>query len=61
MNGCGIRDIARVLGISPNTVLKSLREAARGVRREKLPERLTDLEVNEIWSFVGKKEHQAWL
>ena len=61
LNGCGIRDIARVLRISPNTVLKSLREAARRVRREKLPPRLTELEVDEIWSFVGNKSHQAWL
>jgi insertion element IS1 protein InsB len=61
MNGCGVRDIARVLAISPNTVLKSLRQAARRVKRIKLPEHLTDLEVDEMWSFVGSKEHQAWL
>src|SRR5918911_1275142 len=58
LNGCGIRDIGRVLSVSPNTVLKTLREAARQVRREKLPERLTDLEVDELWSFVGTKAHQ---
>jgi len=61
MNGCGVRDIARVLAISPNTVLKSLRQAARRVKRAKLPEHLTDLEVDEMWSFVGSKEHPAWL
>lgn len=61
MNGCGIRDIARVLCLSTNTVLKSLRAAARRVKREKLPQRLTDLEVDELWSFVGTKAHQAWL
>jgi insertion element IS1 protein InsB len=61
LNGCGIRDIARVLRVSPNTVLKSLRHEARRVRRAKLPERLTDLELDELWSFVGNKSNQAWL
>jgi len=28
LNGCGIRDISRVLIVSPNTVLKTLRSAA---------------------------------
>jgi insertion element IS1 protein InsB len=61
MNGCGIRDIARVLRVSSNTVLRSLREAAHRVKPKKLPEHFTDLEVDEMWSFVGHKEHQAWL
>ena len=61
LNGCGIRDIARVLQVSPNTVLRTLRQAARQVRRAKLPARLTDLEIDELWSFVGQKEQQAWL
>jgi insertion element IS1 protein InsB len=61
MNGCGIRDIARLLRVSCNTVLRSLREAAHRVKPKKLPEHFTDLEVDEMWSFVGSKEHQAWL
>lgn len=61
LNGCGIRDISRVLQISTNTVLKLLRAQAAKVKRGRLPEHITELEIDEMWSFVGRKEHQAWL
>jgi insertion element IS1 protein InsB len=61
LNGCGIRDITRVLGVSPNTVLKRLRRHAAKLKRSRLPAHIAELEVDEMWSFVGKKEHQAWL
>jgi insertion element IS1 protein InsB len=61
LNGCGIRDIARVLHLSPTTVLKLLRQQAARTRRARLPSRLTELEVDELWSYVGAKAHQAWL
>lgn len=61
MNGSGIRDIARVLSISINTVLKTIRKQAAKVCEPAVPERITDLEIDEMWSFVGKKENQRWL
>lgn len=61
LNGCGIRDITRVLGVSPNTVLKTLRRHAAKLKRPRLPPHIAELEVDEMWSFVGKKEQQAWL
>jgi insertion element IS1 protein InsB len=61
LNGCGIRDISRVLGVSPNTVLKELRSMAAKVPAPSVPERVIDLQVDELWSFVHNKEHQAWL
>jgi insertion element IS1 protein InsB len=61
LNGCGIRDISRVLRLSTNTVLKLLRAHAAKVKRARLPEHITELEIDEMWSFVGHKEHQAWL
>jgi insertion element IS1 protein InsB len=60
-NGYGVRDIARVLKISINTVLKVIREQAKQNAEPKLPARLADVEVDELWSFVQKKKHQAWL
>jgi transposase-like protein len=61
LNGSGIRDISTVLRLSPNTVLKVLRRHAAQVGRPRLPERITELEIDEMWSFIGSKEHQAWL
>ena len=61
LNGSGIRDIARVLKVSINTVLKVIRQQADQTAEPRPPARLADLEVDEMWSFVGKKERQAWL
>jgi insertion element IS1 protein InsB len=61
LNGCGIRDIGRVLQISTNTALKLLRRHASRVRRPRLPAHITELEMDEMWSFVGQKEQEAWL
>jgi insertion element IS1 protein InsB len=60
LNGSGIRDIARVLLISPTTVLKELRLAAGAVPKPSLPRRIRDLELDEFWSFVGAKERERW-
>jgi insertion element IS1 protein InsB len=60
MNGSGIRDISWVLGISTNTVLKLLRQAAEKVAEPAVPKRITDLELDEFWSFVEKKKRQRW-
>ena len=61
LNGCGIRDIARVLYLSTNTVLKLLRRHAAHVHKPRLPPHITELEIDEMWSFIGQKENQAWL
>jgi hypothetical protein len=61
LNGCAIRDISRVLHLSTNTVLKLLRRHAAKVHRPRLPEHITELEIDEMWSFVGSKQQQAWL
>ena len=61
LNGSGIRDTARVLRISPNTVLNTLRAAANAVPEPRVPKRLQDLEMDEQWSFVRRKDHPCWL
>ena len=60
LNSCGIRDTARVLGISPTTVLKILRTAAANLGEPTPPQHIQDLEVDEFWSFVGRKKAQRW-
>src|SRR5215831_11433303 len=55
INGSGIRDIERVLFLSPNTILETLREAATRIDEPPYPRRVRDLEMDEFWSFVGAK------
>lgn len=61
LNGSGIRDITRVLGVCINTVLKTIQQAAARVSEPRPPSRITDLQVDEMWSFVGNKANQRWL
>ena len=75
LNASGIRDTARVLHISPDTVLNELRKkevALQSVNTALLRilnpddiavdiERAGEAERDEMWSFVGKKQDQRWL
>ena len=75
LNASGVRDTARVLRISTDTVLSELRkkEAAlesvnTALLRTLKPDemivnihRAGEAEMDEMWSFVGKKGNQRWL
>ena len=61
LNGSGIRDTARVLRVSATTVMRVISEQAKHLQPLKLPARVADLELNEMWSFVEKKKNQCWL
>ena len=61
LNSSGLRDTARVLQISPTTVLSVLRQAASVVSEPSVPARIHEREMDELWSFVGHKKHQCWL
>ena len=61
LNGSGIRDISRVLSVSINTVLKTIRQQADKTSEPLVPARVTELQVDEFWSFVGNKANQRWL
>ncbi len=73
--GSGIRDTAKVLEINKNTVISTLKKKAStvvhvnpnirtlmanllGVRLKRVCE---EAELDEQWSFVGKKSNQRWL
>ena len=74
LNASGIRDTARVLQISPTTVLSELRKKEAvlepvntALLRTLEPNevavevtRASDAEMEEMWSFVGKKQDQRW-
>ena len=75
LNGSGIRDTARVLRVSPTTVINTLqkKESILQPVNEGLLQRLDAeqvqvivhkveaAEVDEMWSFVGSKSQQRWL
>ena len=68
INGSGIRDTARVLRISPTTVIAVLKKSRRASPRQPrvtAPSLFTRFfsvpveraaELDEMWSFVGAKE-----
>lgn len=60
LNGSGIRDISRVLGISTNTVQKHLLKQAEKVPDVRPPTRAKSVELDEFWSYVGSKANQRW-
>ena len=60
MNSSGIRDISRVLRISTNTVTKVIRQSAALVAEPIVPTHAQSVELDEFWSFVGRKKNQRW-
>jgi IS1 family transposase/transposase-like protein len=75
MNSSGIRDTARVLKISPVTVIKELKKK-NSISKINLKElenlknlndvkvdivKVIDVEADEMWSYVGNKKNQYWL
>ncbi|MGZ8246225.1 IS1 family transposase [Methylomagnum sp.] len=75
LNGSGVRDTSRVLGIGKNTVISDLKKgAAEGVdvnphigvqgivpEVRHLFDSPREVQVDEQWSHVGGKGHQRWL
>ena len=61
LEGCGIRSLGRIFGISPGTVLNKIKRAAKGVTKpfKFLP--FQSYEMDEMHSFVGDKERQTWI
>jgi len=75
LNGSGVRDIVRALRVSAATVINVRKNKAPAVKQ--VPARLLrtldpppvhvilrqvdEAEVDEMWSFVGRKRQQRWL
>ena len=75
LNASGVRDTARVLRISTDTVLSELKKKEPVLesvntallstrKRDEITvgiERAGEAEMDEMWSFIGKKKEQRWL
>ncbi len=60
LNSSGIRDSARVLLISTQTVMKTIRARAAEIREARVPPRSKDLEIDEFRSLLNDKSQQCW-
>ena len=75
LNGSGIRDTARVLGVSPTTVIDTIKKKEPLIQQtnerllqtlapapvEVIVHKVEEAEIDEMWSFVGSKSQQRWL
>lgn len=60
IEGCGIRSIARLLNISPNTVIRRIKIIAADIKK---PPIVTNqvYEVDELKTYVKKKTREYWV
>jgi insertion element IS1 protein InsB len=57
----GIRGIARILRIGVNTVLRRIVFIANGITKPTIPLDRPAFEVDELWTYIGRKENDCWL
>jgi insertion element IS1 protein InsB len=56
--GCGIRSTARILGISPSTVLRRILVIARNIERPYSILKGKIYEVDELFTYLGNKDNR---
>lgn len=64
LNGAGICDIARILGVNRNTVSAQFKKSSKVVHVNPVyVDRglKVSFKVEEMWSYVGKKKQPRWL
>ncbi len=59
--GCGVRNVERILKISKYTVLSRLLQLAKRLKKPVFNELGCDFEVDELWSFIGNKKYPTWI
>jgi insertion element IS1 protein InsB len=60
-NGVGIRGIARVLAIAVNTTVRLIKKIANSITKPPIPLNRDSFEIDELRTFIGKKENQYWV
>ena len=58
--GCGIRSIARLLNISPNTVIRRIKNIAANIKKPIVVLNKT-YEVDELKTYIKKKSRDCWV
>ena len=59
--GLSMRGIARILSISLSTVLVKIRKVAAGISKPSRSVRKHVYEIDELWTFIGRKTDEAWV
>ena len=59
--GCGVRSISRILGISKNTVLSRMVKIGTKIKIPYFDKLGRKYEIDELWSFVGNKKNMVWV
>jgi insertion element IS1 protein InsB len=59
--GSGIRDAAVLTGVSASTVLALLKAAAAAITLKPKKHNYHQVQIDEQWSYVGKKERKVWM
>lgn len=59
--GCGVRSISRILGISPKTVLTRTLKISKCIKSPYVAKHGCIYEVDELWSFIGQKTNTIWV
>ncbi len=58
--GCGIRSIARLSGVSPTTIMKRIIKIANSIKRPVIAME-KEFEVDELCTYIGKKTRRRWI
>ena len=56
-----VRGISRILNIALSTTCKQVRMAAASIRKPAIPKGKKAFELDELRTYVGKKENQYWV
>ena len=59
--GVGVRGVARVVKIAVGTVSSRIRTLANSIERPVRTEVQPTFEVDELWTYIGRKENEYWI
>jgi IS1 family transposase len=60
VEGCGIRSIGRLLNISPNTVIKRIKNIASNIKKPPISAN-SIYEVDELKTYIKRKSDECWV
>ena len=58
--GCGIRSMSRILGVSPATITRRIKRIAGNIEKPKIVFR-KEYEVDELYTYIKSKSNKYWI